>query len=430
MISDKERIDLAVIGGGAAGFFGAINAALFNPKLRIVIFEKSPKLLSKVKISGGGRCNVTHHCFEATPLSEHYPRGRKQLKKLFRTFQATDTVAWFEQHGVMLKTEEDGRMFPTSDDSQSIINCFLKEAQKLNIEILMNEGVEKITTSHLGFEIQTRRKNTSAHQVLVAIGGHPQSAAYGFIRALGHTVTPLIPSLFTFNDAGRHFADLMGVVVNDATVKVAGTDLSQRGPVLITHWGLSGPAVIKLSAWAAEYLHAKQYTFTALVNWLGAKTEEDTRLYLYGCKSNRSKQKILSNPLFGLPGRLWEKLIIESEIADARIWAEVSNKEINRLVEKLIRSPFHMKGKTTFKEEFVTCGGVDLADIDLETMQSKKIKGLFFAGEVLNIDGETGGFNFQAAWTTAYIAARGISKNQADGGISTIPAHKTDRPAH
>lgn len=402
-------MDLAVIGGGAAGFFGAINAASLNPKLKIVILEKSPKLLSKVKISGGGRCNVTHHCFEATPLSQHYPRGQKLLKKLFRIFQATDTVNWFEQRGVNLKTEEDGRMFPTTDDSQTIVNCFLKEAQKFNIEILLNEGVESVSPSSIGFEIQTRTKKISSKHVLVAIGGHPQSSAYYFIRKLGHAVTPLIPSLFTFNDTNKYFADLMGIAVSDAGVKIAGTDFVERGPVLITHWGLSGPAVIKLSAWAAEYLRARQYNFTALVNWIGGKTEDETRQILVSCKINRGKQKIIGNPLFGLPTRLWEKLVAGSEIIEGKIWAEASNKEMNRLTEQLIRCPFQIKGKTTFKEEFVTCGGVDLAEIDFETMQSKKIKGLFFAGEVLNIDGETGGFNFQAAWTTAYIAARAIS---------------------
>lgn len=400
---------MAVIGGGAAGFFGAINAAALNPKLRIVILEKSPKLLAKVKISGGGRCNVTHHCFEATPLSQHYPRGQKQLKKLFRSFQAIDTVEWFEKRGVKLKVEEDGRMFPTSDDSQTVINCFLKEAQKFNIEILLNEGVEVITPLPRDFQIHTRTKNICAKQVLVAIGGYPQSSAYEFIRKLGHTVTPLIPSLFTFNDTSKRFADLMGIAVNDATIKIAGSAFYERGPVLITHWGLSGPAVIKLSAWAAEYLQTKQYTFTALVNWLGDKTEENTRQFLQDCKSMRGKQKIVGNPLFGLPARLWEKLASESEIAYEKIWADASNKDVNRLVEQLIRCPFHIKGKTTFKDEFVTCGGVDLTEVDTETMQSKKFPRLFFAGEVLNIDGETGGFNFQAAWTTSFLAAKAIA---------------------
>ncbi|MFN7328093.1 MAG: NAD(P)/FAD-dependent oxidoreductase [Bacteroidota bacterium] len=409
MSSDKQTIDLAVIGGGAAGFFGAINAAALNPKLRIVILEKSPKLLAKVKISGGGRCNVTHHCFEATPLSQHYPRGQKQLKKLFRSFQAIDTVEWFEKRGVKLKAEEDGRMFPTSDDSQTVINCFLKEAQKFNIEILLNEGVEVITPLPRDFQIHTRTKNISAKQVLVAIGGHPQSSAYEFIRKLGHTVTPLIPSLFTFNDTSKRFADLMGIAVNDATIKIAGSAFYERGPVLITHWGLSGPAVIKLSAWAAEYLQTKQYTFTALVNWLGDKTEENTRQFLQDCKSMRGKQKIVGNPLFGLPATLWEKLAYEREIVYEKIWADASNKDVNRLVEQLIRCPFHIKGKTTFKEEFVTCGGVDLTEVDTETMQSKKFPRLFFAGEVLNIDGETGGLNFQAAWTTSFLAAKAIA---------------------
>ncbi len=401
--------DLIVIGGGAAGFFGAINSVQKNPQLKVAILEKSSKLLSKVRISGGGRCNVTHHCFEPTPLSQHYPRGQKELKKLFRSFQATDTVKWFGDLGVTLKNEDDGRMFPTTDNSETIINCFLKEAIRFGIQIFLNEGVNAIFKEEKGFQIKTNDQTFSAKKILIAIGGHPQSTAYDVIQKLGHTVNPLIPSLFTFNDSEKKFKDLMGVSVANATVKIASTSFSEQGPVLITHWGLSGPAVIKLSAWAAQYLQKKNYTFTTLVNWTGSEGEDSLRSLLQNQKANRGKQKIMTNPMFNLPSRLWERLVTLAEIAEEKIWAEASNKEINKLIELLIRCPFHIQGKTTFKEEFVTCGGVSLSEIDLETMQSRKIEGLFFAGEVLDIDGETGGFNFQAAWTTAYVAAQTIA---------------------
>lgn len=413
-MSELKPYDLIVIGGGAAGFFGAINAAQRKPGLRILILEKSPKLLSKVKVSGGGRCNVTHHCFEATPLSQHYPRGQKELKKLFRMFQAKETVEWFTKLGVSLKAEDDGRMFPVTDDSQTIIDCFLEQAKSFNIEIRTSSEVEKIVLSKGQFELSIR-KDTSliSKNILVAIGGHNHTEPYNFIRDLGHTVIPTIPSLFTFNDLEKKFKDLMGVAVPDAEIKIAGTKLSERGPVLITHWGLSGPAVIKLSAWAAEYLHQLKYEFTALVNWTGTMTEDELRNVLLTQKSERGKQKILTNTMFGLPSRLWERLVGLTEIDSAKIWAEASNKDINRLIEFLIRCPFQIKGKTTFKEEFVSCGGVDLKEINLETMESTKVPGLYFAGEVLNIDGETGGFNFQAAWTTAWVAAQALINKKA-----------------
>lgn len=409
-MSQQRPYDLIVIGGGAAGFFCAINAAQLNPALKILIVEKSTKLLSKVKVSGGGRCNVTHHCFEPTPLSRHYPRGQKELKKLFRSFHAKDTVDWFSGLGVKLKTEEDGRMFPVSDDSQSIIDCFLQQAHEFSIEIETGCEVEKIMIAENLFELSFRNGNVLlSKNVVIAIGGHNYTEPYNFIRELGHQVTPTIPSLFTFNDADKDFKDLMGVAVQDAEVKIAGTKFSERGPVLITHWGLSGPAVIRLSSWAAEYLHQLKYEFTALVNWTGNRSEDELRKLLINQKGEHGKQKIQTNAMFGLPSRLWEKLITLSEIEPMKIWAESSNKDINRLVEFLIRCPFRIKGKTTFKEEFVSCGGVDLKEISLETMESAKLPGLYFAGEVLNIDGETGGFNFQAAWTTGWLAAQNIA---------------------
>jgi predicted Rossmann fold flavoprotein len=404
------QFDLVVIGGGAAGFFGAIQAAEMKPGLNVLILEKSTKLLAKVRISGGGRCNVTHHCFEPIALAHHYPRGEKPLKNLFQVFQAKETVAWFASKGVQLKTEEDGRMFPITDDSETIIDCFLEQAKRLKIKIEISKGVTSITPKENGFNITCQQGDLiSTKKILIATGGNPNRQGYEWMSNLEHNIIDPIPSLFTFNDTEKKFNDLMGVAISSAEVRIAGTKFSQVGPVLITHWGLSGPAVIKLSAWAATYLHEKQYQFTALVSWIGSVKEETLRNQLAEQKSKRGKQKVISNPLFSLPQRLWLRLCELSEIEEVKIWAELPQKNINKLVEFLIRCPFQIKGKTTFKEEFVTCGGVDVSEINLETMESKKIKNIFFAGEVLNIDGETGGFNFQAAWTTAHVAAKGIT---------------------
>lgn len=400
--------DLIVVGGGAAGFFGALQAAERKPGMSIIILEKTTKLLSKVRISGGGRCNVTHHCFEPTEFSHHYPRGQKQLKSLFRKYQATDVVNWFEQKGVKLKAEEDGRMFPVTDDSETIIDCFLTQARHHGIKIEMNAGVEEIKTGPDGFEVICPNKKFRGRKVLVALGGHPNANAYTFIKKMGHTIVPLIPSLFTFNDSQKNFKDLMGVSVPHGAVRIAGTKFYQQGPVLITHWGLSGPAVIKLSAWAAEYFYQNQYEATVLISWIKETQEEVVRKFLSEYKAAHKKRKVYSYPLFELPQRLWTRLCVLAELSDQKIWDELSNKNLNKLLELLIRCPFTIKGKTTFKEEFVTCGGVDLAEVDPETMESKKVKNLFFAGEVLNIDGETGGFNFQSAWTTSYVAAQKI----------------------
>ncbi len=411
-MTKPSTYDLIVIGGGAAGFFGAIIAAEKNPRLKILILEKTSKLLSKVKISGGGRCNVTHNCFEATPLSKHYPRGQKELKNIFRQFQASDTVKWFEAKGVKLKAEEDGRMFPVTDDSQTIIDCFLAEVKKYKIEIEINEGVQVLLKEADLFVVKCDSgKIIRSKKVLVAIGGHPNARAYEWIGSIGHKILPLIPTLFTFNDSQKEFKELMGISVPNAFIKIATTKFTEVGPLLITHWGLSGPAIIKLSAWAAEYLHQANYNFTALVSWIGDVKEDTVRDELLNYKSSHPKQKIITNPLYNLPQRLWSRLCELAEIEEVRIWAELPQKNLNRLLENLIRCSFHIKGKTTFKEEFVTCGGVDLRELNLETMESKMVSNLFFAGEVLNVDGETGGFNFQAAWSTAYIAAQEIAKN-------------------
>lgn len=401
--------DLVVIGGGAAGFFGAIQAAEQKKNARILILEKTTKLLSKVKISGGGRCNVTHHCLQPAPLSKHYPRGQKVLKQLFQQFHAGHTIQWFADRGVLLKVEEDGRMFPQSDDSQTIIDCFLSEARKFKIEVRTSSEVISIDRKDKSIEVVTGNESFSAERVLVAMGGHPQTHAYEWLQKRGHSLVPLLPSLFTFNDPSRQYTDLMGVSVPNGKVKIASTDFEQEGPILITHWGLSGPAVIKLSAWAAVYLHACKYTCTVLVNWVNEK-EDIVRQRLLQEKLTHGKRVILNYPLFQLPSRLWERLLHQAEIAPTLTWLDCPHKNINRLTEFLVRTPFSVKGKTTYKEEFVTCGGIDWQDINPATMESKILPGVYFAGEVINIDGETGGFNFQAAWTTATIAAHSMFK--------------------
>jgi predicted Rossmann fold flavoprotein len=407
-----NQFDLVVIGGGAAGFYGAIQAATLQPGLRILILEKTNKLLSKVRVSGGGRCNVTHHCFQPVALSHHYPRGEKQLQPVFKSYHATHVVEWFASKGVKLKTEEDGRMFPVTDDSETIIQCFLTEAEKHKIKICSGEAAEKISPTSNSLTITTDRKIYHSKNVLIAIGGSPKIESYNIVAALGHTIKSPIPSLFTFNDAQKDFQDLMGIAVPNAEVKIAGTKFIQQGPLLITHWGLSGPAVIKLSAWAAEHLHQQNYMFSVLVSWIGSTKEEILRDQLLAYQTQHGKQRVIGNPLFKLPIRLWERLCERAAVDSAKIWSELPVKNLNKLLENLMRCTFTIKGKTTFKEEFVTCGGIDLSEVDLQTMESKKIPGIYFAGETLNIDGETGGFNFQGAWSTAYTAAKAIAEKE------------------
>lgn len=407
-MASNDNYYLIVIGGGAAGFYAALQVAEKKPGQQILILEKSSKLLGKVKVSGGGRCNVTHHCYNPFELAHHYPRGEKALKTLFKKYSVADVVDWFAKKGVKLKTESDGRMFPVTNTSQTIIDCFLKEAKGSNIQIETNAFVTKIEAQKKFKVFLDDSRTLSTTKILVATGGNPKPQAYEWLKALGHHIVPPKPSLFTFNDAEKKFSDLMGISVPTAEVKIAGSKLAQQGPLLITHWGLSGPAVIKLSAWAAEYLSERTYQFTALVSWIGKVGEEQLRQCLNDYKVENRQQRVILNPLYKLPQRLWERLCAMAEIAEERVWGELPQKNLNKLLECLIRCPFQIKGKTTFKEEFVTCGGVDLNDIDLEKMESKKIKNLFFAGEVLNIDGETGGFNFQSTWTTAYVAAMGI----------------------
>ena len=410
----KAQKNLMVIGGGAAGFFCAINAASKNPDLKVILLEKSSKLLSKVKVSGGGRCNVTHACFHISDLVKSYPRGTALLKKAFHHFNTQHTIEWFANRGVKLKTEADGRMFPESNSSQTIIDCLLAEVNRLSIEVRMNADVVDLKPNEgqlSTFEITfSNQKSLSADFVCLACGGFPKINQFEWISKLGLLIQTPVPSLFTFNMPGNKLTALMGVSVPDALVKIMGTKLQQIGPLLITHWGISGPAVLKLSAWAARQLAENNYHFDIMVNWLPHYNEQLLKEKFRSLRFELAGQKIINRNPFVLPSRLWEHFLEQSEIlADVR-WADLTSKSENKLIKVLCSSMYEVKGKTTFKEEFVTAGGIDIAEIDAQTMECKKIKGLFFAGEILDVDGITGGFNFQNAWTTGWLAAEAIAK--------------------
>jgi predicted Rossmann fold flavoprotein len=404
-LSLKNKEIIVVIGGGASGFFAAINTAVNFPEARIIILEKSNKILSKVKVSGGGRCNVTNHCFENGELIKNYPRGEKELRQVFSQFSVQDTIEWFLKRGVKLKVEQDGRMFPESNSSETIINCFLTEAQKYNIEVNLNEEVESIKKNIEGLlQVKTAKQSYLANSVICSIGGHNQLKNYAFLKECGHTIDELIPSLFTLNLPQSHIKELMGLSVKNGTVKVIGTKHQYTGPVLITHWGLSGPAVLKLSAFAAYDFHKLNYQTNISVNWSGTLNEEELKQEL--SLNLGSKAMLMNTPLFDIPKRLWEYLILRADISLSKTWIELGKKQLNKLVQVLYNDVYLMHGKTTFKEEFVTSGGINLKEVNFKTMESKLVPHLYFCGEVLNIDGITGGFNFQNAWSTAWIAAK------------------------
>ncbi|HVD98986.1 MAG TPA: NAD(P)/FAD-dependent oxidoreductase [Cytophagaceae bacterium] len=401
-----------VIGGGAAGFFGAITCARYNYNAEIILLEKSDKLLSKVKVSGGGRCNITHACFDNNQLIKFYPRGGKELKTCFTYFSTNQTVDWFESRGVKLKTEADNRMFPVSDSSQSVVDCLIREARVLGVKIMTSFPVGGIERKNGQWYVKLRGgENMVCDKILVATGGSPSDDSYNWMRELGLEVVKPVPSLFTFNIPNSRLSGLQGVSVPHVEVRVEGTKLSHTGPLLITHWGFSGPAVLKLSAWAAREIHDMNYNFNIHINFVPEHTEESLREKLHEIKMEHSKKIVSSNPFFEIPKRLWERLTNIAGIEEEVRWMEVPNKSINKLLEELLRGNYSVKGKTTFKEEFVTCGGVDLKEVDIVTMQSKKQPGLYFAGEVLNIDAVTGGFNFQAAWTTGFLAGKSIAED-------------------
>ncbi len=408
---------MVVLGGGAAGFFGAIACAEATPHIPVILLEKTGKLLAKVRISGGGRCNVTHACDTPAQLVAHYPRGSKQLKAAFQQFGVPDTIAWFAKRGVALKTEADGRMFPATDSSETIARALEDAARHAGIRIVTNVGADAIRPLPAGgFELKLSGAGSAqlgttlrVSRLLIATGGSPKSANYDWLRALGHRVAEPVPSLFTFNVPNSPLNELMGVSVPHARVTLAGEKLQYEGPLLVTHWGVSGPAVLKLSAWGARRLSELGYVGTALVNWIPAYTDETLRPWLQQFRQENGKKTVASNPQFGLPQRLWRNLTAQAGIGPETRWSDLPAKSQNLLMELLLRLPLAVRGKTTYKDEFVTCGGIALDEVDLKTMQSRRVPGLYFAGEVLDIDGITGGFNFQAAWTTGFLAGRAMA---------------------
>lgn len=402
---------LLVAGGGAAGFFCAINAARLNPDLKVILVEKTGKLLSKVKISGGGRCNVTHACFSIPDMIKKYPRGSHFVKKTFHQFFTTDTIQWFEERAVRLKTEDDGRMFPVSNTSQSIIDCLLEEAKKYRVEIRLHHEIRNIEylNEPVSFVVHFNNDLTlAADFICLASGGYPKSSMFEWITKTGHSIEEPVPSLFTFNMPGNSITSLMGVSVPDAQVKISNETLKERGPLLITHWGMSGPAILKLSAWGARILKEKEYRFEIRVNWMADKTDQILRDEIQLIRESTGGKKIKQKNPWDLPQRLWEWMLVQSGIGDIH-WADLSTILQNKLIQSLTAQAFQVEGKTTFKEEFVTAGGVRLAEVNHHTMESKIRPGLFFAGEVLDVDGITGGFNFQHAWSSSFIAGKSIA---------------------
>jgi len=392
----------AVIGGGAAGFFAALSIRQHHPQATIALFEKSNKVLAKVKVSGGGRCNVTNATFSASGLSKCYPRGGKSLKKAFDQFQAEDTVKWFEARGVRLHTEADGRMFPTTNDSQTIVDCLTRAAADAGIAVRMQTPVKQLARALNGWTVNGEVFDC----VVVATGGSPTSKGFDWLRALGHQVAEPVPSLFTFNMPGNAITKLMGVVVPHAIARVQGTKLSEEGPILITHWGMSGPGILKLSAWGARELATRNYHFTAQINWIGEPNEDNARHALEQAMPDIRKKKIGSACPWDLPRKFWTYLLDRAGCDANQPWMDLGKKDRNRLLNTLLNDAHDVRGKTTFKEEFVTCGGVELSEVNFHTMESRIAPGLYFAGEVLDVDGITGGFNFQAAWSTGFVAGQ------------------------
>lgn len=400
---------ITIVGGGASGFMAAITAAETFPDAQVTILEKSRTVLNKVRVSGGGRCNVTHRPHELRHFIKNYPRGEKLLRRLLTHFDANSTVEWFEKRGVKLKTEADGRMFPVSDSSHTITECLVKTARNLGVEIRTGVSVNSFEKAGDTFHLEINNgEPILTDRLLIATGGYPRAESFEWLEQHRHGIVPPLPSLFTFNTPDNYLLSLAGVSVKDALVKIMGTKHEWRGPLLITHWGFSGPAVLKLSAWGARDLAENDYHFTCRINWLPEMKEQEVRDFMLAEKNNTPKQQIASHARFGLPSRLWKAFTEKAEIPDTLRWGDAGHKVLNRMTELLTNSQYEVKGKTTFKEEFVTCGGIALSDIDPETLQSRSVPGLFFSGEVIDVDGITGGFNFQHAWTTGYIVGKNI----------------------
>lgn len=403
----NQDFDILIVGGGAAGFFSAINIVERNPKLKVAILERGKEVLSKVRVSGGGRCNVTHACFEPNELVKYYPRGEKELRGPFHQFCSGDTIEWFEKHGVELKIEDDGRMFPVSNSSQTIIDCFLTASHKLGITILTGQSVQSIFKKDNCWKIETQTENYLAEKLILATGSNPK--IWDMLHTFGHAIVTPVPSLFTFNIKDPRIKELPGIATQ-VSVKVIGSKLESTGPLLITHWGMSGPAILKLSAWGARILHDKNYQFAIEVNWLNDIETEEAETLLKELKQEHAKKTVTKKSPLEVQNRLWESLVLASGIGAETKWADLSKIQLHNLASQLTKGIFQVNGKSTFKEEFVTAGGIDLKEINFKTMESKIHPSLYFAGEIVNIDAITGGFNFQNAWTSGFIVANAIAE--------------------
>jgi predicted Rossmann fold flavoprotein len=406
-----KPLSVVIAGGGAAGFFGAITCAQANPAARVVLCEKGPHFLAKVRISGGGRCNVTHACFDQREFTKRYPRGERALISAFHRFGAADTIQWFETRGVQLKVESDGRVFPVTDCSKTVIDCLLGEARRNHVQLRTNCGVDRVRRLDKQFEVSlTTGESIVADRLLLATGGCRTAKLGAVAESLDHTVERPVPSLFTFHIEAPWLHELAGVSVAETSVGISGTKLRERGPLLVTHWGLSGPVILKLSAWGARELEARSYKFPLQVNWLPQTSPDQIGAELKS-RIDRQPAKLVTNgPIAPLSARLWIALVLAAEIPDATRWAALSKAGQHRLIQQLTAMQFEVTGKSLNKDEFVTCGGVRLNEVDFKTMESKLCPGLYFAGELLDIDGLTGGFNFQAAWTTGWIAGNAMAR--------------------
>jgi len=400
-------MEIAVVGGGAAGFFAAINMAEKNPANRVYIFEKTGKTLQKVKISGGGRCNVTNACFSPSALIKNYPRGGKELAPLFRRFQPRDAIQWFEKRGVRLKTEPDNRVFPVTDSSQTIVDCLVAGAHRAGVAVRLHSEPASLEPAGEKWKIVFKNGGPQLFDAVVMAPGASKSV-WNILESLGHRIVPPVPSLFTFNISDGRLKDLQGISFPHVKCRIAGAKLEAEGPALITHWGLSGPAILKLSAFGARELAGKDYRFDLSINFSPGLNFESARAELELLRRRHPQKFVRNIPPFGLPARYWQNLLAYCGFREDLQWREAGNKQFNKLAEETVNATFHASGKSAFKEEFVTCGGVDLAEVNMQTMESRLFPRLFFAGEVLNIDAVTGGFNFQAAWTTAWVAAQAV----------------------
>ena len=412
----KKRIKgshprIVVIGAGAAGFFAAITVAETNPAAIVTLYERSSHTLRKVKISGGGRCNVTHYCFNPAELATHYPRGARELRAAFHRWQPQDTIDWFAKRGVVLKNESDGRVFPVTDNSQTIIDCFHQAVQTNRIRIQKSVGLKSlIKNSDNSFTLTlTDNSTTEADAVCIAVGSLKASPLSHTLEALGHTIEPLAPSLFAFNIADKRTHGLSGLSVQNVSVRTLPDSPSQTGPLLITHRGLSGPAILRLSAWEARKLQQQNYHFDIEINWLGNRTLDQTREHLVQIRKHKGRTLVKNKVFETIPRRLWERIVNAAGISETTQWSQLSKQKEMQLIKELTVARFSVQGKTTNKDEFVTCGGIRLKEVDFRTMESRKVPGLYFAGECLDIDGITGGFNFQAAWTTGHIAGESMA---------------------